>query len=131
MRDKTRRCISSDVGFDVSKEEATRAIKGLVRADTYLQISAMKQKVILLAAFLLAVQSATCQLCPQCTCRNSYAPVCARNKVTGKLRGFSSQCVLNCTNKCRDNRFEYLGPGRCGHFTTRTTLETTPIPYVK
>lgn len=49
MRDKTRRCVSSDVGFDVSKEEATRAIKGLVRADTYLQISAMKQKVILLA----------------------------------------------------------------------------------
>ncbi|XP_023712785.1 uncharacterized protein LOC111867294 [Cryptotermes secundus] len=102
------------------------------------------------ACVLLLLQCATSQLCPQCICRSSYSPVCAVNTVTGKLRGFSSQCVLNCTNKCRDNRFEYLGLGRCGRYTPRTTkppaattttastaattatrktVVTTPLPY--
>ncbi|XP_069677913.1 uncharacterized protein [Periplaneta americana] len=90
---------------------------------------------------LLLIQCATSQICPQCMCRSSYSPVCARHSETNKLRGFANKCVFDCNNKCRNNKFVYLGSGRCGKYlttttsrpttTTTTTIPTTPLPYLR
>ncbi|KAK9747342.1 hypothetical protein QE152_g5372 [Popillia japonica] len=97
----------------------------------------ISDEVIELMIILLAVL--TDAICPKCLCRISYQPLCAVQENTGKYRGFNSECVLNCSNKCFRNKYKFLGYGRCGTVRKRieeearmrtTTAPTTVIPDI-
>nr|CAD7434150.1 unnamed protein product [Timema monikensis] len=53
---------------------------------------------LLLIWLHLSTQAA---VCPLCTCPASYEPICAQRQDNKSLRGFSSRCVLGCSNQCR------------------------------
>ncbi|XP_067004859.1 uncharacterized protein [Anabrus simplex] len=78
----------------------------------------MRAATVLFVGLVAAVLLVQClAVCPQCSCPASYEPVCSYNKVTGRYRGYSSRCVLDCTNKCRkgeNDKFEFRFNGRCG-----------------
>ncbi|KAK7873923.1 hypothetical protein R5R35_012937 [Gryllus longicercus] len=80
-------------------------------------------------AVLVALEQASAQkVCPQCACPAIYDPVCAFNKVTRRYRGFSSRCEMDCTNKCRQNRFDFHAKGRCGKDKIQQRPAPTPAP---
>ncbi|PSN37204.1 hypothetical protein C0J52_15105 [Blattella germanica] len=84
----------------------------------------MKNHMITVSASVLVLlvlgQLVSSQVCPQCKCQPVYNPVCGINDSTGKYRGFSNKCILECSNTCKPNKFKYLGPGRCGPYKSTT-----------
>ncbi|XP_049773657.1 uncharacterized protein LOC126161683 [Schistocerca cancellata] len=92
---------------------------------------------VLVAGCLLLVMAELCraQLCSNCECLPEpvYRPLCARQEGTGKYRGFRSLCELQCSNRCRKNKYMFVAQQRCGKYLaklTSTTTSTSPTSEV-
>ncbi|XP_046385120.1 uncharacterized protein LOC124155388 isoform X2 [Ischnura elegans] len=92
--------------------------------------------VLVLAAVVVVVLAAVAeaQLCALCECPATNALVCGRTIGADgrvKFRGFSSRCVMECNNKCRKTKYEFVKRGRCGPKVpkpTRNPSENSVLP---
>ncbi|XP_049802525.1 Kazal peptide Pr13a-like [Schistocerca nitens] len=83
---------------------------------------------LLVAAVLVVAVAEVClaQLCSHCEClpEPSSRQLCARQERTGKFRGFRSRCELDCSNRCRKDKYVFVANGRCGKYLATSTPPT-------